>query len=160
MAPTTRSQTCPVPTQSFVDLTTAEPETEPVSKPRARRRKSRKSLDAAEGDVDDVDTFVIDLSLPPAERYVALAEYYKSEIEGLPKLFTDLIHDFVHPRCPVQPLVALAKAFLRRLHRQEEMEEIRGIARVTGTFFRGFQVVLSFFEDRAASMAAIIGVIF
>ncbi|KAF2096129.1 hypothetical protein NA57DRAFT_14112, partial [Rhizodiscina lignyota] len=75
--------------------------------------------------------YTIDLSLPPAERYVELAQAFKADIQGLTGLFDDVVGS-LYPDISITTIRRLAKVFLRRLHSKEQTEEIRGISRVTG----------------------------
>ena len=148
MAPQTRSATgsLSIPTHSFVDL--AKPNQD-GDKQATRRRKSRKSLDAAVGPYDEPPIFVVDLDLPPSERYVSVANAYKAELENLTVLFDDLVYDYIHPKCPAKPVAAIAKTFLRKLYSEEETEELRGISRAIGRFTRvGAEIALNAFATR------------
>lgn len=131
MPPRTRVATGsrPVPTHSFVDLTQTLPTTDQRE---MRRRKLSKLSGAAEGECDEPPIFTVDLDSPPRERYIAVATHFAEEIHSLTGLFDDLIHDFIHPKCPVAPFNVLARLLLRKLSSKEETEEVRGISRVTG----------------------------
>jgi hypothetical protein len=80
---------------------------------------------------DQPPVFTIDLSLPPAERYVDLALVFKEELRSLTGLFDQLVEDFL-PNVSVKFVKGLARVALRCLNRREENEEIRGISRATG----------------------------
>jgi hypothetical protein len=80
---------------------------------------------------DEPPIFTIDLSLPPVERYVEVALYFKDKIHNLTCLFDELVED-VLPNVSVKFVKGLARLALHRLHRSEENEEIRGISRATG----------------------------
>lgn len=73
--------------------------------------------------------YTIDLSLPPAQRYVQVAEEFKSVLVGLPELFDDLLDEGKVPRKPIHILCRLV---LRKLHSNEQTEELRGISNVIG----------------------------
>ncbi|KAJ5620801.1 beta subunit of N-acylethanolamine-hydrolyzing acid amidase-domain-containing protein [Penicillium lagena] len=73
----------------------------------------------------------IDLSLPPAERYVAVARLYGEKMRSLTGMFDELIEG-VSPRIPVNVVHCLARLFLRRLYTAEETAEIQGISLETG----------------------------
>ena len=75
--------------------------------------------------------YIIDLSLPPAERYKKIAIDFIKEISALPKLFDDLVRGLL-PRISLEKVQRLARLLLRRLYSNEETEEIRGIHEVTG----------------------------
>jgi beta subunit of N-acylethanolamine-hydrolyzing acid amidase len=75
--------------------------------------------------------YQIDLSLPPASRYVALAEEYRDELRGLMPLFDDLLYDIGIP-LSLFPLVRrFAQLVLRRMYSSEESLELHGISQVT-----------------------------
>lgn len=78
-----------------------------------------------------VPVFKIDLSLPPAERYVELAKRYKGQARSLTRLFDELVVA-INPRISLKFVHFMARLFLRRLYTSEETEEIRGISRITG----------------------------
>ncbi|KAL1847878.1 hypothetical protein Plec18167_004840 [Paecilomyces lecythidis] len=72
--------------------------------------------------------YKIDLSLPPAERYVELANIYRSQLRSLSHIFDDLISS-INPSIPLGLVHGLARLCMRRLYTSEETEEIRGISR-------------------------------
>ncbi|KAH8692299.1 beta subunit of N-acylethanolamine-hydrolyzing acid amidase-domain-containing protein [Talaromyces proteolyticus] len=74
--------------------------------------------------------FRINLSLPPSERYVALACLYKDQMRSMRGIFDDLITS-VSPKIPLKLVHWLAYMCLRRLYTDEETEEIRGISLAT-----------------------------
>ena len=75
----------------------------------------------------------IDLSLPPRERYKALAKEYRPKITTITPLFNELLTDMgiADQRYHVY-VNTLARYLLRRLYSKEETEELRGISEVTG----------------------------
>ncbi|KAJ5832027.1 beta subunit of N-acylethanolamine-hydrolyzing acid amidase-domain-containing protein [Penicillium riverlandense] len=73
----------------------------------------------------------IDLSLPPAERYVAVARLYRERMRSLTGMFDELIVG-ISPRIPVNLVHYLARLFLRKLYTAEETAEIQGISHETG----------------------------
>ena len=75
--------------------------------------------------------YIIDLSLPPSQRYSHLAEDFQWCTGSLPSLF-DEVMETLHPRIPINLIRGIARLFLRRLHSKEETEEIRGIHEATG----------------------------
>lgn len=78
----------------------------------------------------NIPVFRINLSLPPIERYVALATLYRDRMRALRGMFDELIKSF-NPKIPVQLIHKLAWLCLRRLHTGDETEELRGISRAT-----------------------------
>lgn len=87
------------------------------------------TFDEAEEDAPPIHR--IDLSLPPSERYVALARIYRKQMRSLVGLFDELVSS-LHPDIPVKLVHRLARLFLRGLYTQEETQEIRGISQATG----------------------------
>ena len=79
-----------------------------------------------------VPVYQIDLSLPPKQRYVVLAELYAPQIQRLTMLFDTLLEDLGIPSHQHVWIKRAARLFLRRLHSHEETEEIRGIAKTAG----------------------------
>ena len=84
---------------------------------------------ASLGDVPPVHR--INLSLPPSERYVALAEIYREQLWSLTGLFDDLVHS-IDPRISLTWTKRIARLLLQKLYTTEETEEIKGISRATG----------------------------
>ncbi|EHY55195.1 hypothetical protein HRR83_005550 [Exophiala dermatitidis] len=76
--------------------------------------------------------FTIDLSLPPEDRYKALAEAYKSQLQGLTGLFNDLLRDLGLASHYHGLVNRAARLLLRGVHSPIENAELRGIAEVTG----------------------------
>ncbi|OJJ63067.1 hypothetical protein ASPSYDRAFT_86711 [Aspergillus sydowii CBS 593.65] len=73
----------------------------------------------------------INLSLPPAERYSALARLYRPQLCALTSLFDDLVLG-LFPESYFPRIKSLARLFLRRVYDGEETQELRGIADATG----------------------------
>lgn len=82
------------------------------------------------GDVPPI--YTIDLSLPPAQRYVEVAQAFKPEIQGLTHLFDEVVESIVPGGISVNTIRRVAKLFLRRLYDREQTEELRGISQATG----------------------------
>lgn len=75
-------------------------------------------------------THRINLSLPPAERYVELAQLYRDPMRSLRGTFDELVTS-LSPKIPLGLVHRLAGTFLRKLSTSEETEELRGISRAT-----------------------------
>lgn len=73
--------------------------------------------------------YTIDLSLPPRERYQQIAKDFAEEVKDLPVLFDELVRD-LHPKLSLKTVHWVARKCLRRVHSQEETEELRGISEV------------------------------
>jgi hypothetical protein len=79
-----------------------------------------------------VSVHYIDLSLPPRDRYAALAKFYAPQIRRLTILFDALLEDLGIPAQKHIWIKHVAHLCLRRLHSREETDEIRGIAKAAG----------------------------
>lgn len=75
---------------------------------------------------------VIDLSLPPIERYKSLARVQAEKLRSLTGLLDDLLLDTGVPPRLIKPLHMISRLFLRQVQDSEETEELKGIAEVTG----------------------------
>ncbi|KAF7182919.1 hypothetical protein CNMCM7691_002663 [Aspergillus felis] len=83
-------------------------------------------------DLGDVPpTYRIDLSRPPAERYVEVAQKHRNELRSLTALFDGLVES-IAPNISLEWVKRVARLFLRRVYSKEETEEIRGISQATG----------------------------
>ncbi|KAJ5672811.1 beta subunit of N-acylethanolamine-hydrolyzing acid amidase-domain-containing protein [Penicillium longicatenatum] len=79
---------------------------------------------------EKLPVFRINLSLPPTERYVALAMLYRDKMRAMRGMFDELIKS-ISPKIPLQLIHKLAWLCLRKLHSRDETEELRGISRTT-----------------------------
>ncbi|KAF2841386.1 hypothetical protein M501DRAFT_1022716 [Patellaria atrata CBS 101060] len=68
----------------------------------------------------------IDLLKPPSERYTEVVKDFEPELLNLVSLFQEVVEAL---RLPLKPIQLLSKLFLRRLYEQDQLEEIRGIAK-------------------------------
>jgi hypothetical protein len=81
---------------------------------------------------NSIPTHQIDLSLPPRDRYTALAKFYAPQIHRLTFLFDALLEDLGIPAQKHIWIKRAAHLCLRRLYSREETDEIRGIAKTAG----------------------------
>lgn len=79
--------------------------------------------------MDAVPVYTIDLSRPPAQRYTELVCGFREKIPHLTELFQEVITGF---GLPPKATARLARLLLRRLHSNEQTEEIRGISEASG----------------------------
>lgn len=89
--------------------------------------------------------YSINLSLPPAQRYVRVARDFRPAISDLPVIFDEIIQELSIPSNLIHLVARLA---LRRLYSAEQTEELRGISRVTGVpmyLLVAFNVLLDLF---------------
>lgn len=87
------------------------------------------SIQIQEDAMDHVPIYTIDLSRPPAQRYVDLVCDFRDKIPHLTRLFQDVV---TGSGLPLKPTTRLARLLLRRLHSREQTEEIRGISDASG----------------------------
>lgn len=80
---------------------------------------------------DEPPRFVIDMSLPPEQRYNEVATAMKGNMRGLVHLFDDVMSGLIW-FLPLFLLRLICKLLLRRVYNGEEMAELRGISTVTG----------------------------
>lgn len=91
--------------------------------------------------------YVIDLSLPPVDRYKHVVQDFKPELASLTSLFDEVLQG-LHPKVPAKAVHFLARHLLRRVHDHDETEELRGIQQVTGLemyLLVSFNVLLDLF---------------
>lgn len=79
--------------------------------------------------MDPIPIYTIDLSRPPARRYTELVCDFRDKIPHLTELFQEVVTGF---GLPTKATTRFARLFLRRLHSNEQTEEIRGISEASG----------------------------
>ncbi|KAK2777786.1 hypothetical protein FQN52_000987 [Onygenales sp. PD_12] len=87
--------------------------------------------DTPEKHGDTPPIYRIDLSLPPAQRYVELATIYRDQMRALTVLFDELVES-TGLNISAKWVRRLAWLFLRGVYSREETEELRGMSRTTG----------------------------
>lgn len=105
------------------------------------------NLNGADGGAVGTPRYIIDLSLPPVERYQRVAEDFKPELTSLPRLFDEVVQG-LHPKLSVYTVQRVARLLLRRLNSKEQTQELRGIQKVTGIamyLLVAFNVLLDLF---------------
>ena len=98
-------------------------------------------------ETSNIPKYVIDLSLPPAERYRHVAQHFKFQVASLPVLFDEVVQS-IHPRISVSAVRSAAQLLLRRVYDKEQNEELKGIHNVTGVrmyMLVAFNVLLDLF---------------
>ncbi|KAI4942196.1 hypothetical protein J4E91_010170 [Alternaria rosae] len=73
--------------------------------------------------------YTINLSLPPRERYVLVATEYAHVLREMPYLYDEAVQ---HLKLPIGFFHLLGRLFLRRLHSDEQTQELRGISEASG----------------------------
>lgn len=68
--------------------------------------------------------YTIDLSLPPAQRYVEVTHAYKDSLNTLQQLFDEVIKFVPIPNWLIH---FLARLLLHRVHSTEQTQELQGI---------------------------------
>ncbi|KAJ9653347.1 hypothetical protein H2198_007436 [Neophaeococcomyces mojaviensis] len=76
--------------------------------------------------------WVIDLSLPPRDRYRNLARHYKDLMQELTGLFDSLLHDVAIPDKWVPTVNKMSRLLLRKVNDNTQTEELRGISEESG----------------------------
>lgn len=143
-----------------ISLQTLHPydEPHPLSAPTHPRRRAATRRQRADGSREP-PKHTIDLSLPPEQRYVALAREYRECLSRLTPLFDDVAAANplgVGPRT----LARVARALLRRLHDAEQTAELRGIAEASGVemwLLVAFNVLLDLFMGCTSGGARVRG---
>lgn len=94
---------------------------------------------------DPIPTYRIDLSLPPAERYVKLASDFAPRMKQITPLF-DTVLESVLPWSFLRSIVKFAALLiLRRVYSSEETQELMGISKASGVdmhFLVAFNLLL------------------
>jgi hypothetical protein len=72
--------------------------------------------------------YTIDLSLPPAQRYIAAVRDHLVSIRLLPSIFDDLIDSV---KLPKRWIHFVARMLLRKVYSKEQTEELRGVSETT-----------------------------
>lgn len=94
---------------------------------------------------DPIPTYRIDLSLPPAERYVKLASDFAPRMKQITPLF-DTVLESVLPWSFLRSIVKFAALLiLRRVYSSEETQELVGISKASGVdmhFLVAFNLLL------------------
>jgi hypothetical protein len=170
MAPVTRSKAVRQPPHPFslstVNLPQSPAETYHSTELRATTSRAPRRDDPTNGGIPDfphnnqtnrpisIDSnssenvpviYTIDLSLPPAQRYVKVAQDFRLVIEDLTNLFDELLDE---ANLPKKTFHFIAKCVLRKLYSKEQTEELRGIRDVTGVpmyLLVAYNVLLDFF---------------
>jgi hypothetical protein len=73
--------------------------------------------------------YTVNLSLPLRERYVLVATDYAHVLREMPCLYDEAVR---HLKLPIWFFHFLGRMLLRRLHRDEQTEELRGISEAAG----------------------------
>ncbi len=112
--------------------------------------------DTSEGnfEIPTVPRYTINHALPPAKRYEHVALDFKSQATELPVLFDELVQEYL-PLISVTKVRRLARMVMRKVHNQEENEELRGISRVMGVelwLLVALNVLLDMFSKRCSQV--------
>lgn len=120
--------------------TTAEPHhtlVDPVQlQEQIRQRKSKESNRSSKASLrtrypDTPPRFVIDLSIPPEQRYLQLCAAFKREISELVPLFDEVVGGMMQA-VPLKWLHSACEMILRGVYDKEENQELKGISKATG----------------------------
>jgi hypothetical protein len=102
-------------------------------------------------------TFIINLALPPEQRYLAVCAAFAEEMAGLGRLFDEVVGGMLD-RVPLPWLHATGRMLLRRVRDGEEDGELRGISTATGVpmyLLICFNVLLDLFMGCSSGGAAV-----
>ena len=124
-------------------------DTQSTSSKRSRRNRPNEP--------DEPPRFVIDLSLPPEQRYLAVCNAFQAEIADLVPLFDEVLGGILH-FVPIKWLHRLCRLFLRRVYDGEENAELKGISKATGVsmyLLVCFNVLLDLFMGCSSGGAAV-----
>ncbi|KAL7929894.1 beta subunit of N-acylethanolamine-hydrolyzing acid amidase domain-containing protein [Trichoderma chlorosporum] len=106
---------------------------------------SRHSAQVGDSLEEPIPTYRIDLSLPPAERYVKLASDFAPRMKEITPLF-DTVLGSVVPWSFLHSIIKFAAfLILRRVYSSEETQELAGIAKASGVdmyFLVAFNLLL------------------
>ncbi|EME43382.1 hypothetical protein DOTSEDRAFT_89269 [Dothistroma septosporum NZE10] len=106
---------------------------------------------------DEPPRFVINLSLPPEQRYLEVCEAYKDRIQGLIPLFDEVVGD-MPSWLPLEWLHRMSRTFLRGVCDRGANRELKGISGATGVdmyLLVCFNVLLDLFMGCSSGGAAI-----
>lgn len=103
---------------------------DPVSRT-SSSSSSRRGRRVRSSDPDEPPRFIIDLSLPPEQRYLAVCAAFQSEIAELVPLFDEVVGGLLH-FVPLAWLHRVCRLFLRGVYDKEEQAELKGISKATG----------------------------
>ena len=124
------------------------------AEPQSSPRTAPSLLDRPAGELRPPKS-IIDLSLPPEQRYVHLVPYFQPAFSALPSLFSELLGDF---GLPEKWTTRFARLLLRRVGSHEETRELRGLSRATDIpmhLLVAFNVLLDLFMVRSISFAPV-----
>lgn len=116
------------------------------------RRRSRQA-----NEPDEPPRFIIDLSLPPEQRYLAVCSAFQDEISELVPLFDEVVGGMLH-FIPLKWLHRFCRLFLRGVCDKEEQAELMGISQATGVsmyLLVCFNVLLDLFMGCSSGGAAV-----
>lgn len=82
-------------------------------------------------EADEPPRFIIDLSLPPEQRYLEVCTAFKRRIQGITPLFDEIVGGFLH-WIPARRIHPLARLLLQGVYDKEENRELKGISQATG----------------------------
>ncbi|KAF7877679.1 hypothetical protein EAF04_001350 [Stromatinia cepivora] len=84
----------------------------------------------------EIPTYTIDLSFPPSKRYEKIATDFKDQLCSLPKELDETLQHWLKNPILIFLFKIFAFLFIRRLYSAEEMEEVKGIAKISGVNVR------------------------
>ena len=163
MSPATRSQTLRETTATSTDLpqhnlTDPQRLDDSIRQRRTSSKTSTTSVELSRTRYPDTPPrFVIDLSLPPEQRYLEVCAAFKQEIEGLTPLFDEVVGSILY-RIPLVWVHLVCRLLLRKVYDKEENRELKGISKATGVpmyLLVCFNVLLDLFMGCSSGGAAV-----
>lgn len=83
-------------------------------------------------ELEPIQTYRIDLSLPPSERYIQVAKDFAPRMSAITPLFDKVLATVIPWAWLRRYIQTLAFLFLRRVYSDEETEELKGISKASG----------------------------
>ncbi|KAF2208538.1 hypothetical protein CERZMDRAFT_48918 [Cercospora zeae-maydis SCOH1-5] len=106
---------------------------------------------------DTPPKFLIDLSLPPEQRYLEVCAAFREEVNGLISLFDEVVGGFLYG-VPLKWVHFVSRMLVRKVYEKEENRELKGISQATGVpmyLLVCFNVLLDLFMGCSSGGAAV-----
>ncbi|KAM3417287.1 hypothetical protein BST61_g5543 [Cercospora zeina] len=106
---------------------------------------------------DTPPKFIIDLSLPPEQRYLEVCAAFHEEVHGLTALFDEVVGGFLYG-VPLKWVHVVSRTLMRKVHENDENRELKGISQATGVpmyLLVCFNVLLDLFMGCSSGGAAV-----
>ncbi|PIA91976.1 hypothetical protein CB0940_09091 [Cercospora beticola] len=168
MAPATRSQTLREAAATSTDLpqhNLADPQQlndtireRTTSSQTSRAKSSTESIRMLRIRYPDTPPkFIIDLSLPPEQRYLEVCAVFEEEVKGLVPLFDEVVSGFLYG-VPLKWVHFVSRTLMRKVYEKDENRELKGISQAAGVpmyLLVCFNVLLDLFMGCSSGGAAV-----